>query len=100
MLSEERKAYQREWIAQKRREQRESRSETITLQIPLRLSRKLRSNMLEGWTLRRLILRTLSASVGGEPLPGKTVRRAAESVGRNDPCPCGSGRKFKHCCGR
>lgn len=22
------------------------------------------------------------------------------SVGRNDPCPCGSGRKFKHCCGR
>ena len=24
----------------------------------------------------------------------------AEGVGRNDPCPCGSGRKFKHCCGR
>lgn len=23
-----------------------------------------------------------------------------EHVGRNDPCPCGSGRKFKHCCGR
>jgi uncharacterized protein YecA (UPF0149 family) len=21
-------------------------------------------------------------------------------VGRNDPCPCGSGRKFKKCCGR
>lgn len=24
----------------------------------------------------------------------------ARHVGRNDPCPCGSGRKFKHCCGR
>lgn len=28
-----------------------------------------------------------------------TVRRSAERVGRNDPCPCGSGRKFKKCCG-
>lgn len=28
-----------------------------------------------------------------------TVRRAAPKVGRNDPCPCGSGKKFKHCCG-
>ena len=27
-------------------------------------------------------------------------RFAASGVGRNDPCPCGSGRKFKHCCGR
>lgn len=29
----------------------------------------------------------------------KTVRREAPKVGRNDPCPCGSGRKFKQCCG-
>jgi uncharacterized protein len=27
-----------------------------------------------------------------------TVRRMAPRVGRNDPCPCGSGKKFKHCC--
>ncbi len=27
-----------------------------------------------------------------------TVRRAAPSIGRNDPCPCGSGKKFKKCC--
>jgi uncharacterized protein len=29
-------------------------------------------------------------------------RQAAQStkIGRNDPCPCGSGRKFKHCCGK
>ena len=30
----------------------------------------------------------------------KTVRRAEPKVGRNDPCPCGSGKKYKHCCGR
>ena len=28
-----------------------------------------------------------------------TVRRTEEKIGRNDPCPCGSGRKFKRCCG-
>jgi len=27
-------------------------------------------------------------------------RRAMETVGRNDPCPCGSGRKYKRCCGK
>ena len=30
----------------------------------------------------------------------KTVRRDQPKVGRNDPCPCGSGKKYKHCCGR
>ncbi len=28
------------------------------------------------------------------------MRRDAEKVGRNDPCPCGSGKKYKHCCGQ
>lgn len=28
------------------------------------------------------------------------VRRTTPKVGRNDPCPCGSGKKFKNCCGR
>jgi preprotein translocase subunit SecA len=28
------------------------------------------------------------------------VRRSLPKVGRNDPCPCGSGKKFKNCCGR
>jgi uncharacterized protein len=27
------------------------------------------------------------------------VQREAPKVGRNDPCPCGSGKKFKKCCG-
>ncbi len=44
----------------------------------------------------------------GMPVPhhtGHQARRPAavlsgRKVGRNDPCPCASGRKFKHCCGR
>ena len=30
----------------------------------------------------------------------ETVRRDMPKVGRNDPCPCGSGKKYKNCCGR
>ena len=36
--------------------------------------------------------RTVSQSV--------PVRREAAKVGRNDPCSCGSGKKYKNCCGR
>ena len=28
------------------------------------------------------------------------TRKAAKKVGRNDPCPCGSGKKYKNCCGK
>ena len=39
---------------------------------------------------------------GGRLFPGKveTFRRETPKVGRNDPCPCGSGKKFKRCCGK
>ncbi len=29
-----------------------------------------------------------------------TIRRDSPKIGRNDPCPCGSGKKYKHCCGK
>ena len=32
----------------------------------------------------------------GAPVP----KKAKQSIGRNDPCPCGSGKKYKHCCGK
>jgi hypothetical protein len=32
------------------------------------------------------------------PPPGGTLRREAPKIGRNDPCPCGSGTKYKKCC--
>ncbi len=34
------------------------------------------------------------------PMPAPTsIRRTGQKVGRNDPCPCGSGKKYKKCCG-
>jgi len=38
-------------------------------------------------------------SQGGANAAVKTVKRVAAKVGRNQPCPCGSGKKFKKCCG-
>jgi preprotein translocase subunit SecA len=37
---------------------------------------------------------------GGETENGKgvTIRREGKKIGRNDPCPCGSGKKYKRCC--
>ena len=32
--------------------------------------------------------------------PARPVHRQVPKVGRNDPCPCGSGKKYKNCCGR
>ena len=32
--------------------------------------------------------------------PNKPISRSTPKVGRNDPCPCGSGKKYKNCCGR
>ncbi|MFQ5543796.1 MAG: preprotein translocase subunit SecA [Nitrospiria bacterium] len=36
----------------------------------------------------------------GESTPVQTVHREGKKVGRNDPCSCGSGKKYKKCCGR
>jgi preprotein translocase subunit SecA len=37
---------------------------------------------------------------GDRPAAKKTVKRESQKVGRNAPCPCGSGKKYKKCCGR
>ncbi len=41
----------------------------------------------------------MTFSHGSSGIKRKPVKRAAEKVGRNDPCPCGSGKKYKKCCG-
>ena len=38
--------------------------------------------------------------VGGDGSLAKKPASAGKKVGRNDPCPCGSGKKYKKCCGR
>jgi preprotein translocase subunit SecA len=40
-----------------------------------------------------------AAGVNGAP-ERKPVKRAEDKIGRNDPCPCGSGLKYKKCCGK
>ncbi len=47
----------------------------------------------------------IRASLPGEdeeslPPPVETIRSEEKTVGRNDPCPCGSGKKYKKCCGK
>ncbi|PIX26925.1 MAG: hypothetical protein COZ67_04980, partial [Chloroflexi bacterium CG_4_8_14_3_um_filter_45_15] len=39
-------------------------------------------------------------SISKEPPRQKQAVAAGKKVGRNDPCPCGSGKKYKHCCGK
>ena len=38
--------------------------------------------------------------VDGETVRSKPLVRQSPRTGRNEPCPCGSGKKFKRCCGR
>ena len=39
-------------------------------------------------------------AAGEEGKPQETVKREGEKIGRNAPCPCGSGKKYKKCCGK
>jgi Predicted metal-binding protein related to the C-terminal domain of SecA len=35
----------------------------------------------------------------GRAVKQETIKKEGPDVGRNDPCPCGSGKKYKKCCG-
>jgi len=46
---------------------------------------------------------TADVQAAAAPAPGtdgRPLRREGPKVGRNDPCPCGSGKKYKQCCGK
>ncbi|MBN1855528.1 MAG: preprotein translocase subunit SecA [Dehalococcoidia bacterium] len=46
-------------------------------------------------------VRTQEQAAALKPRPHKVpAKTAGGRVGRNDPCPCGSGKKYKHCCGK
>ncbi len=50
---------------------------------------------------REQVAKVTSENVGGGDVKGRTVvKTKSQKVGRNDPCPCGSGKKYKKCCGR
>ena len=49
---------------------------------------------------RKQVAEPTSATHGNAEPERKAPKRAEAKVGRNDPCPCGSGKKYKNCCGK
>ena len=51
---------------------------------------------------RERVAKIVGTSGGSSDDDGKRkpVVNKTKKVGPNEPCPCGSGRKYKHCCGR
>ncbi len=48
--------------------------------------------------MKRPVLEGIAMRPDGKVAHGKTMRRSVADIGRNDPCHCGSGKKYKHCC--
>ena len=49
---------------------------------------------------REQVMKPTATSGDGTAAKAPVRKTAAQRVGRNDPCPCGSGKKYKQCCGR
>ena len=49
---------------------------------------------------RKQVAQPVAATHGEAAAQPAAPKKAAAKVGRNDPCPCGSGKKYKNCCGR
>ena len=48
---------------------------------------------------REQVLKPTTESAGDQTLKKQPIKKA-QKIGRNDPCPCGSGKKYKQCCGQ
>jgi preprotein translocase subunit SecA len=69
----------------------------------LREARRQRTDMSKTKTSRTSdeeMARRAAESVSQGSSKPETIRRHDKKVGRNEPCPCGSGKKYKHCHGR
>ena len=53
----------------------------------------------QGEVKRVQVAKEVSAGGGKQETVRKPVVNKTPKVGRNDPCPCGSGKKYKNCCG-
>ncbi|ALC15898.1 protein translocase subunit SecA [Desulfuromonas soudanensis] len=73
------------------------RQEVVQKLFRIQLAREDDVERMEAEQRRR---RVVLNRVGGEDQGHKPVTREEDKVGRNDPCPCGSGNKYKKCCGR
>ncbi len=69
---------------------------------PLEEAREQKTDLSRIQTNRKedLAARTAAESAGGGRSKPETFKRTEEKIGRNAPCPCGSGKKYKHCHGK
>ena len=74
------------------------REETVKILL-LAPFRKPNAPMPQEAPKREQVAQPTATSSDGTVTPA-TIRRQGKKVGRNDPCPCGSGKKYKQCCGR
>jgi len=74
------------------------REEAISLLLRIRPMRERETEELEARRRKQQQRITFGRGDDGDDKP-KTVKRKGQKVGRNDPCPCGSGKKYKKCCG-
>ena len=77
--------------------------DVVKLLMNLREQKDLRRT--ETAKITKAALASINSVDGGQsalenPEVDRTIRRETPKVGRNDPCPCGSGKKYKNCCGR
>src|SRR5438445_12998897 len=103
-----RRLYKTQWERAKRKRLRESRVETVSLEVPRSLARRLHAWTPKGVSFSNFLLRVLSAGTGGKPLweSADAFNRRAEAyrtlresprMSRNVRCSCGRGRKWKRC---
>ncbi|KIH76824.1 protein translocase subunit secA [Geoalkalibacter ferrihydriticus] len=74
------------------------RQEVLSKLFRVQLAREEDVERLEEEQRRRRIV--LNRTTGDADQAKKPATRDEDKVGRNDPCPCGSGKKYKKCCGR
>ncbi len=69
------------------------KEDTVKMMLTVRVSREA--------PRREQVAQPMTASAGAsDGTVKKKPVKVGKKVGRNDPCPCGSGKKYKHCCGR
>jgi len=88
------------------------REDVISLLLRVQVGSQLQRRRVAGGQQaeRRPVVQTIPAAAGaedaavpmggGEGGPPRPAPVRVDKVGRNDPCPCGSGKKYKRCCGR
>lgn len=74
------------------------REETVKILL-LAPFRKPAAGQVQEAPKREQVAKPTATSSDGTVAPA-TIKRQGKKVGRNDPCPCGSGKKYKNCCGR